>query len=389
MSRISRKPVSGPGNVGAIVLAALALWCWPDPATAALCGSSPATTSSGNWCSNMCTSSTYCSNTCCGWVDDFLWGPITCGQSPYPCASSPGAVCGDGWCTGGEGCYDCPADCGLCPTGGDCTLSGCKMNWQTLPSGCGPFHPPWSFGMPFTAVGVGTVSPGLGSGAPEGSGYRVDIEVYSNLRFGLVVNDGGETGNFCDLVDVPYAYCAGHHTGFDGVGLRPGATACSVEVGLGDIDLGSLALYRILGPKQNDEGKWEWNKDEDSDDCEAWTHINSLLLNVEIEDVHWDGTVRSATCLMRWFEPDPGPSPEDWSLYGNFLAGDAAAKCLQGGSEGTWRWIAPQASQYFLVCSDAGGCSSPKHYKIRVYYGVACKWSCPGGGCIEYPNPFN
>ena len=124
------------------------------------------------------------------------------------------------------------------------------MDWGAIPRGCGPFHPPWSFGFPIGSVGVGAVTPGLGSGAFAGSGYRVDIEVYSNLRFGLVVNDGGETGNFCDLVDVPFDDCAGNRTGFDGVKLRAGATACSVQVGLGQVDLASLALNGINGPER-------------------------------------------------------------------------------------------------------------------------------------------
>jgi len=57
---------------------------------------------------------------CC----DTKWDDICAGEAEDMCEICiAGPVCGDGACTGDEGCEDCPEDCGWCPGEGGCCIA--------------------------------------------------------------------------------------------------------------------------------------------------------------------------------------------------------------------------------------------------------------------------
>lgn len=112
---------SGPGCSSSVTSCVDTIWaqcCTP--------GTPPGTCGDG-----MCTGTEGC-NTCvsdCGVCAIQRCGDGSCnaGETCGSCATDCGScnTCGDGQCLGGENCSNCIGDCGSCPTGGTCGNGSC------------------------------------------------------------------------------------------------------------------------------------------------------------------------------------------------------------------------------------------------------------------------
>lgn len=262
---------------------------------------------------------------------------------------------------------------------------------------------------PRTGIGVGSVSPGLGQGPGSGQ-YKVWLNIRSHKRFAAKADDGGHEEWLCSLPDAtttnpnkcgvkppetlwPFG-CSGESGGLsssgwynnfmiaDGVALKK--RLASIVSVTGPIQQLSMSIHSVTGSLNNCAGgKWEWASEGYMDRYDLpsslrWTTRDIPLVDFEYV-VPWSGNPLQTVVRVSWTESDPGWGPfdpsDDDSEWAYFKIGDMLTKCLQGGTENLTRLVLPASSDfYWFLCSEAGGCSSPKHYKIKTYYRVDCKW---------------
>ena len=296
-------------------------------------------------------------------------------------------VCGDQQCTGSETEETCAADCKLCGSEGICAS-------PILCNECGDWEGPHvDHTPPPTALHdqeIATKYPFRPTGgAPVGKDYDVSIFWTSYHRALNRGTDGGHCDMFCRDKDTPIGLC-NHYWGLDGVGLQPDQRDKRAEH-QGGARARYINVYRIDGPYQNPEKKWEWPEIQVQEGrfnkypCSGivgsrhdWTSRPTPILYAVFRVNGWNGSQWDTDphYTVRWDEDDAAGNEDfDFSLTPNqpgVIALDRAVEtCLKHGQEG--RTFTLHRDAALMLCEN-GNCHD---HMFEIWFDVQCRWAPP------------
>ena len=226
-------------------------------------------------------------------------------------------------------------------------------------------------------------------GAPVGGDFDVVVYWRSYHRAMNKGVDGGHCAKFCSQKDVGFNQCS-FFWGLDGLGLQPEKTVRHAGPTASPIN-----IYRIEGPYQNHEYKWEWAEQSwqsgigNTYSCALfagghhdWTSRPTDIMTAKFKVNDWNGSSwgQSPDYELFWDEDDgAGAGGNDdldfritTSQPGLVALRSAVENCLKHGSADQRFTLHRDA--VLMLCENRNLTDRCDDHLFEIWFDVQCRW---------------